>query len=68
MGQNGVPRTIVCAPNHQYTIVLLETINFVQEVASDVLGDQAVKIFEDEKTWCGLPRFLKDGSDFVVIW
>lgn len=41
---------MVGAANHEDTVVVLQPINLIQEVASDVVGDYRIEIFEDEIT------------------
>jgi hypothetical protein len=39
---------VVGAANHKDAVVALEAVYFVEEVASDVVGDDGVEVFKDE--------------------
>lgn len=58
---------MICTAYHQDTIVVLKTVDFVEEIATDLICNNAVQIFEDEITWCCRPCLRKDLTD-CVLW
>ena len=58
---------MICAPNHKNTIVLFQTINFIQKVAPSGICYQAIDVFEDEEAWSCLSGFFEDLS-YGILW
>ncbi len=40
---------MICRAEHEYTVVVSEAVDFVEEVGADGVGDDAVEVFEDEE-------------------
>ena len=54
---------MVGAANHEDTVVILNAIYFVEEVASDFIVDDAVQVFEDEIAGRKLTRLVEDVAE-----
>jgi hypothetical protein len=55
--------TVVRSSNHQYPIIVLQAIYFIEEVASVVGPNDSIDIFHDDKTGGHLPGFHKHSAD-----
>lgn len=56
---------MVRAAQHADPVVLLQAVDFVQEVASAAWRYEAVYVFEDQQAWGGFAGFLEDAPDAV---
>jgi hypothetical protein len=58
---------MVGASNHENTVIALQTVYLVQEVASNVSCDDGIQIFENEIAWRKFSGFLKDQCN-ASLW
>ncbi len=50
---------MVGAADHEDAVVILQPIDFVQEIASDVIRDDSVEVLEDKIAWGEPPCLVK---------
>ena len=60
-----VELTMIRTPHHTNPLVLLQPVDFVQEVASRARCHETVDVFEDQEARRGFTRFLEDAADAV---
>lgn len=53
---------MICAPNHEDAVIVLQAVNFVQKIASHILRNDSVEIFKHKIARSELPGF---GEDFI---
>lgn len=56
---------MVGASDHENTVVVLEPVDFIEEVAPYVVGHDGIEILENEIAWRKLPRLVEDLLDGI---
>lgn len=56
---------MVGASNHENTVVVLESVNLIEEVAPYVVGHDGIEILEHKIAWRKLPRLVEDLLDGI---
>jgi len=54
---------MIGAPDDEDTVIVLEPINLIEEVAAHLVCHERVEILEDQVARCRLPRQAKDLAD-----
>ena len=57
---------VICAANHENSIVVLQAVNLVQEVAPDAVRHKGVKILENQIARGKLASLGKDLTDRIL--
>ena len=63
----GSEHTIVGASDHHDAIIPLQPIDFIEKEALDIVGYQAIDIFEDEEARARLSCFLKYRTNVILV-
>lgn len=54
--------------DHQYAVIILQTVDLVEEVTPCVLCHDRIDIFHHQHAWNHGSRHLEHGSDVVAVW